>query len=345
MKGRGTSEQPPNRFEQLRYTPDPDGDPSEDVLPRTQFFRDPSESIVSRNDSPDLGFQYSLNPYRGCEHGCAYCYARPTHEYLGWSAGLDFESRILVKDQAAKLLRKFLSRPSYKPEVLALSGVTDPYQPAERRFQVTRQCLEVLAECRHPVTLVTKNSLIRRDLDLLRELSQHQACQVFLSITTLDPDLQHRMEPRAASPRDRLETLRLLHEAGIPTGILMAPVIPGLNDQEIVPLFQTSSQAGARFGSVIPLRLPGATAELFQDWLKREYPLKFEKVMSRVREMRGGALNDARFGSRFRGEGWVADQIHQMVRVARVRAGMEAKSPKPSAEHFRRPSGPQLDLF
>src|SRR6185436_4215658 len=246
VKGRGASINPANRFEEIHLERDIDWNPEEDPAPRTQFFRDQSATIINYNDSPDIGFDASINPYRGCEHGCIYCYARPTHEYLGFSAGLDFESRIMVKERAPELLRRELSSPKWKPQVIALSGVTDCYQPIERKLKLTRGCLEVLAEFRNPVGIVTKNHLVTRDLDLLQELARHNAAAVCISLTSLDTELRRVMEPRTSPPAARLAAIRALSQAGIPVGALIAPVIPGLTDHEVPALVEAAAKAGAR---------------------------------------------------------------------------------------------------
>lgn len=326
------------------YERDADWDPEQDPAPTTHFYRDDSRSIISRNESPDIGFDTSINPYRGCEHGCAYCYARPTHEFLGFSAGLDFETRILVKQDAATLLRKELASPKWKPQTLALCGVTDPYQPAERKFRLTRGCLEVLAEFRNPVSIVTKNHLVTRDLDLLKELAAFQAVAVHISITSLDSEFARKLEPRTSSPSQRLAAVETLSNAGIPVGVLVAPIIPGLNEPELPSIIKAAADAGARWAGKEVLRLPLAVAPLFEAWLERHEPARKEKVLSRIRAIRDGKLNDARFGSRMRGEGIFADQISQMFHVACRRAGLSEDWPVVSASSFRRPEGPQMNF-
>jgi DNA repair photolyase len=335
---------PPNRFERLRLEPDEDWNPEEDPSPRTRFLRDQSQTIITYNDSPDIPFNASINSYRGCEHGCSYCYARITHEYLGFSAGLDFESKIMVKEKAPELLRRELSAPKWKPQVLAMSGVTDCYQPVERRLQLTRRCLAVLAEFRNPVSIVTKNYLVTRDLDLLRELASHHAVSVHLSINSLDAELARQLEPRAASPKLRLEAVRALAQAGVPVGVLVAPVIPALNEHEIPAVLAAAKAAGAGWAGTEILRLPLTVAPIFQQWLEDHVPQKKDKILGRIRAMRGGKLNDARFGARMRGEGIFADQISQMFHVARRRAGLPEDGPELSTAAFRRPQGPQLAL-
>lgn len=343
-RGRGTGTNPPNRFESLHLERDPDWNPEEDPEPRTQFFRDRSQTIISYNDSPDIPFRASLNPYRGCEHGCAYCYARPTHEYLGFSAGLDFETRIMVKENAPELLRTELASRKWKPQELAMSGVTDCYQPIERKLQLTRRCLAVLAEFRNPVSIITKNSLVTRDLDYLRELASHQAVHVNLSITTLDAELARKLEPRAASPRQRLETMETLAAAAVPVGVLVAPAIPAINDHEIPSVLAAAKAAGASWAYTEVLRLPLAVAPIFEAWLEQHFPDRKEKVLGRIRAIRGGKLNDPRFGTRMRGEGIFADQISQMFHVACRKVGLPEDGPALSTAAFRRPEGDQLGL-
>ena len=349
LPGRGTATNPPNRFERRRYEADVEDaaatpDPEAPAL-RTEFFRDATRKILATNDSPDIPFDVSLNPYRGCEHGCAYCYARPTHEYLGFSAGLDFESKILVKEDAPDLLRTELSRKGWRPQTVALSGVTDPYQPVERRLRITRRCLEVFLEFRNPVGLITKSDLVVRDADLLAALAAFGAASVSVSIATLDESLARSLEPRAPSPRARLAAVEALSAAGVPCGVYTAPAVPGLNDHEIPSILAAARAAGARWAGFVPLRLPGAVAELFVDWLDRHVPLRKEKVLGRIRDVRGGRLNDPDFGSRMRGEGAIAEQIGALFRVAARRAGLANRAPELSAESFRVPSGPQLVLF
>lgn len=345
---RGAGFDPPNRFASTHREADPDVadlDPAEEPLPRTQFFEDQTQRALSRNDSPDVGFTWSLNPYRGCEHGCIYCYARPTHEYLGFSAGLDFESRIVVKHRAPELLRQELSASSWKPDVIAMSGVTDCYQPIERKLRLTRRCLEVLAEFRNPVGIVTKNALVARDLDVLTELAKHQAVTVMISLTTLDTDLRAILEPRTSPPVARLAAMRALSRAGVAVGVLVAPIIPGLNDHEIPRLLAAAAEAGARHAGKVVLRLPHAVAPLFEEWLGRHFPDRKEKVLNQIRELRGGALNDYQFGSRMRGEGPRAEQISQLFAVSCRRAGLASSGPELSTSAFRRVQRGQGELW
>jgi DNA repair photolyase len=339
-RGRGAAVNPQNRFETLAVEMEV---PGPDRVP-TELLRDGSRSIITYNDSPDVGFDASINPYRGCEHGCIYCYARPTHEYLGFSAGLDFETRILVKEDAPELLRKELAARKWKPQALAMSGVTDPYQPVERKLEITRRCLAVLAEFRNPVGLITKNALVTRDIDLLQELAAHNAAAVFLSITTLDAELARKMEPRASHPRDRLEAVERLSAAGIPTGIMMAPIVPAITDHEIPQVLEAAAQAGARTAGYVLMRLPGAVAGLFEGWLAEHFADRKDKVLNRVRELRGGRMNDPRFGSRMRGEGIYADQINTTFQTFKRKHGLDQPLPELSTAAFRRP-GEQMSLF
>ncbi len=345
IRGRGATINPPNRFEPIHPEWDPDLPPEERPHPRTQFYVDASESVLVHNDSPDIGFAWGLNPYRGCEHGCAYCYARPYHEYLGWSSGLDFETKIMVKPRAPELLREELAAPRWRPKVIGLSGVTDCYQPAERHFQITRRCLQVLAEFRQPVGIVTKNFLITRDLEVLAELRRYQAVSVSISITTLDAALAATLEPRAAAPARRLEAIRQLATVGVPVNVLVAPIIPGLNDHEIPAVLAAAAAAGARYAGCELLRLPHAVKDVFLAWLDAHEPGKKERVLARLRAMRGGRLNDSQFGRRMRGEGIFADQIHDLFKTAARRAGLSLGEIELSTAHFRRPGGAQLELF
>jgi DNA repair photolyase len=348
MTGRGVASASPGRFETLYVEPledEDDPDASDTRGPKTEYLRDASRSVISHNDSPDVPFEISLNPYRGCEHGCSYCYARPTHEYLGLSAGLDFEAKILVKEEAPSLLASALGRKTYRPQVMALSGVTDPYQPIERRLRITRGCLEVLAEARHPVSIITKSSLVTRDVDVLSELARANAVAVTLSITTLDADLARRMEPRAAQPNARLHAVATLAAAGIPVGVNVAPVIPGLTDHEMPAILEAARQAGAEWAGHLLLRLPYKMADLFDNWLATHFPDRRAKVLARIRDVRDGKLNDPSFASRMRGTGLYAEQIHQLFEVAHQRAGFGERRLELSTAGFRRPHGSQLSLL
>ncbi len=350
MHGRGASWSPANRFEKLHVdvtdidVVDPVAALEERPRRATQFFRDGTKTIIARNESPDVGFETSLNPYRGCEHGCIYCFARPTHEYLGFSAGLDFESRIMVKMDAPQLLEAELSSSKWEPRVIMMSGVTDPYQPVERKLKVTRACLEVFARFRNPIAMITKNRLITRDIDLLSELAQHNAVGVNISVTSLDENLQRVLEPRTSSPKARLDAVSQLRAAGIPVGVMVAPIIPGLTDHEVPAIVAACAKAGAQFAGYTIVRLPWAIAPLFEHWLDEHFPEKKEKVLQRIRSIRGGSkLNDSRWNSRIVGEGIFAEQIRSMFEVASRRAGFGAR-PHLSTASFRRPRE-QLTLF
>ena len=346
MVRRGTPENPANRFERIAFEPDPEApEEANAAAPPTRYYADPTRGILATNQSPDVGFDVSVNPYRGCEHGCVYCFARPSHEYLGFSAGLDFETRILVKRDAPALLRRALASPHWKPQVIAFSGVTDPYQPAERRLRITRGCLEALAEFRNPVAVITKSRLVTRDADLLGALARHGAAAVNVSVTTLDPALQRAMEPRAAAPEQRLAAIAALSAAGIPTGVMVAPIIPGLTDHEIPRILEAAAGAGARFAGHIVLRLPHGLKDLFAAWLERHHPERRAKVLHRIQEVRGGRLNDPRFGSRMRGSGLYAEQLHALFETACRRAGLDGPRPTLSTAAFRRPAGEQMALF
>ena len=336
LHGRGVTPNPCNRFERITLERDP-GTVAEDPAPRTEFFRDSSRSIIARNSSPDVGFDASINPYRGCEHGCAYCYARPTHEYLGLSAGLDFESKIFIKQDAPELLRNELSSPRWRPQLLALSGITDPYQPIERTARITRGCLDVLTEFRNPVMMITKNFLVTRDLDLLAELASHRAAKVAVSVTTLDPVLQRAMEPRTSSPKRRLDAIERLAQAGVPVAVFLAPLIPGLNDHEISSILTAAAERGATEASCVPLRLPYGVKDLFVDWLDRHVPERKDKIVNRILAMRGGRLNDPRLGSRMKGQGPMAKQVIQFFAVARKKARLDGPPAELSTAAFRRP--------
>lgn len=348
IKGRGASSQPDNRFLRDSYRPEAqewDGYLEEErPLLRTEFIRDASRTIITENKSPDVGFRFSVNAYRGCEHGCAYCYARPTHEYLGFSAGLDFESKIMVKEDAPELLREKLMSKSWEPAPVFMSGVTDCYQPAERKFQLTRRLLRVFADFKNPVGMITKNALIVRDLDILEELNAFGGTMAMLSVTTLDDRLGAALEPRTSRPMARLEAVRRLAEKGIPVGINIAPVIPGLNDHEIPKILEAAAQAGAKFAGMGMLRLPLTVLPVFTEWLEVHRPGEKEKVLSRIREVRGGRMNDADFGSRMRGEGPLAEHTTQMFRVYARKFRLEKWEVELSTEHFQRP-GEQMKLF
>jgi DNA repair photolyase len=347
FRGRGASGNPANRFEKLHIELDPvDPDPegNEPIAPKTQFYRDQTRTIIARNDSPDVGFERSVNPYRGCEHGCIYCFARPGHEYLGFSAGLDFETKIMVKADAPELLEAELSSRKWKPQIVVMSGVTDPYQPVERKLKLTRRCLEVLAKFRNPVAMITKNRLITRDIDILSELASHGAVGINISVTSLDANLQRILEPRTSTPPARLDTIAQLSAAGIPVGVMVAPIIPGLTDHEMPAILQACGNAGAKFAGYTIVRLPWAVAPLFERWLDEHFPDRKEKILGRIRSVRGGErLNDPRWKSRIVGEGIFAQQVASLFEVSCRRAGIGSRA-KLSTAAFRRPRE-QLDLF
>jgi DNA repair photolyase len=348
---RGAAENPANRFERLRtiadadLEPPPDDDGGEPPAVPTLYLRDPTRNLLAHNDSPDVGFDTSLNPYRGCEHACAYCYARPTHEYLGFSAGLDFETRILVKEDAPELLRKALASPRWEPRVVALSGVTDAYQPIEAKLRLTRRCLEIFAEFRNPVAVITKSALVARDADLLGELASVGAASVHVSLTSLDDALRRALEPRASSPRSRLAAIETLARAGVPVGVMCAPVIPGLNDSEIPAILEAAARAGAREAGWVMLRLPHGVKELFAGWLERHFPERKARVMARIAEVGGGALYDSRFHTRQRGSGVYAEQIRSLFELSKRRAGLAGTRADLSTGAFRRPGAAQLSLL
>lgn len=341
--GRGATSNPASRFlpvireddfEQLEFD---DEFLKEQGRPKTVYMDDQSKSVISENDSPDIPFRYSLNPYRGCLHGCSYCYARPTHEYLGFSAGLDFETRIFVKRNAPDLLRDFLGKPGWVCEPIMLSGVTDCYQPIERQLRLTRQCLEVALEARQPVSLITKNSLISRDVDLLAELAKHGLCRAALSINSLDQSLSRVLEPACSSPAARLEAIRCLSAAGVPVHVMAAPVIPGLNDSELPRVLQAAATAGAASAGYIMLRLPLTVEPLFREWLRIRRPLEAEKVESRLRLVRGGKLSQSEFHERMRGSGEYADHVGALFSLQRKRCGLATQLPPLRTDLFRPP--------
>ena len=348
LRGRGTPANPPNRFSALRVEWADDGwsQQTDGHVPRTELLRDTSRRVLSFNRSPDVPFDRSINPYRGCEHGCVYCYARPTHAYLGFSPGLDFETRILYKPRAAELLRRELEQSSYRCRPLALGANTDAYQPVERTLQVTRQILEVLKEFRHPLTLITKSSLIERDLDLVAPMAEQGLAQVVLSFSTLDPARARLLEPRASSPRRRLRTIECLARAKVPVGVLVAPVIPGLTDHEMEQILTRARCAGASWADWVLLRLPGEIEGLFRECLETHWPLQAARIMQQIRSCRGGRYNDPRFGHRMRGSGVIAELLGQRFRLAHRRLEY---GPAPALQTglFRdsSPDAVQLSLF
>jgi len=323
--GRGALSNPAGRFEPTRSVAADDGwGFLDEPLPplETTVLPEPARSVITRNDSPDVPFEASINPYRGCEHGCVYCFARPAHAFVNLSPGLDFETRLFFKQGAAARLREELSRPRYRCSPIALGTNTDPYQPIERQYRVTRSVLELMLECNHPVSIVTKSTLVLRDLDLLAELARRNLTRVYLSVTTLDDDLKRRMEPRTASPRARLSAVRALGRAGVPVGVLYAPVIPAINDHELERIVEASVGAGAGSIAYILLRLPREVRDLFYEWVEVHYPDRAAKVRSRIRELRGGNDNDARFGSRMRGQGPWAELLRRRFSAACRRLGI-----------------------
>jgi DNA repair photolyase len=341
-KGRGAVLNPVGRFEAADRERFDDGwgslaELAEDPAPATQTIVDRTRSIIATNDSPDLGFDRSINPYRGCEHGCVYCYARPTHAYLGLSSGLDFETRIFIKPDAAKLLRAELAKPGYRPATMALGTNTDPYQPLERQLRLTRDILEVLHGTRHPVGIVTKSALVLRDVDILAPMSALGLARVWLSVTTLDGELARKLEPRATQPARRLEAVRRLVAAGVQSGVMVAPIIPALTDHELERLVAAAADAGATSVGYTLVRLPYEVKELMAAWLEAHYPQRAAHVLSLIRQCRNGRLNDPQFGSRFRGQGLYAELIAQRFAKALARHGLERRTRPQRTDLFRPP--------
>jgi DNA repair photolyase len=319
LKGRGAQIKTENRFLKQQYVTEHIEGLDEELIsaPTTQIFEEQPKKIINKVKSPDLGMAYSMNPYQGCEHGCIYCYARNTHEYYGFSAGLDFESKIIVKKNAAQVLEQQLMHPKWNAVPIMLSGNTDCYQPQEKKFEITRSILKVMVKYRHPVSIITKNSLILRDLDLLKDLAQDHLVHVMISITTLDEDLRRKMEPRTASAAKRLQVVAELNKAGVPTGVMAAPIIPGLNHHEIPALLEAAANHGAVGVGMTVVRLNGAIGNIFEDWLRKNFPDRFDKVWNQICDMHGGKVNDSQFGRRMRGEGPLADIINQLYRTAK----------------------------
>jgi DNA repair photolyase len=348
IKGRGALSNRDSRFSEHSREAVDDGWQRDDgdERPPVEVITDAARSIITHNDSPDVPFDRSINPYRGCAHGCIYCFARPSHAYLGLSPGLDFETRIAAKPNAAALLRKELAKPGYRPQTIALGANTDPYQPLERELGITRQLLEVFRDTRHPVTLITKSDRVLRDLDLLAELAADGLTGVLISVTTLDPELARRMEPRAVSPRKRLAAIERLSRAGVPCGVLYSPVIPGLNDADLERVLEAAAAAGAERANMILLRLPREIAELFSEWLTAHYPERTNKVLNLLRQCRGGELNITTFGERMRGNGPVAQLLQRRFELCVKRLGLD--TPKEgwdlSCDRFTPPGGAQLSL-
>ena len=351
LKGRGTATRLAHRFDARDRVSDgeapafmADGDAELPPL-RTEVTPEQARSILTHNDSPDIPFSQALNPYRGCEHGCIYCYARPTHSYLNLSPGLDFETRLVAKVNAAERLSAALQKPAYVCSPINLGSATDVYQPIEREWRLTRAVLEVLDTCHHPFTLVTKSAGVLRDLDLLARAAERHLCYVMVSVTTLDGRLSRILEPRAAAPWARLDAVRQLADAGVPVGVNVAPVIPGLTDSEIPAILKAAAAAGASFAGHTVLRLPHSVKELFEKWLEEHFPARKAKVLHRIRGVRGGSLSDPRFGSRMTGEGVYAEQIAALFELSRKKAKLSGDPPPLSAAAFRPPPGPQLTLF
>lgn len=353
ITGRGAQSLPPNRFEKIHAEDDFEHLEADDEYlqqrqkPKTEFFADTSRTIISENDSPDVPFRFSLNPYRGCVHGCAYCYARNTHEYLGLSAGLDFETKIFVKQDAPALFHEWLAREGYLPEMVAFSGVTDCFQPIEKEYQLTRQCLEVACETGQPIGIVTKNKLVTRDLDILSRMAANNTISVAVSVTSLDQSLTRKMEPRTSSPAARLEAIRELSSAGVPVHLMAAPMIPGLNDDELPAILKAGADAGARTASYLMLRLPLTVKPVFVDWLHAAYPEKAQRVISRIRSTRDGEMNSSKWGERMKGTGVIADQLKQTFELFTRKLGLNQKFAPLETKHFRppKPKRGQLRLF
>ncbi|MEX2401424.1 MAG: PA0069 family radical SAM protein [Rhodothermales bacterium] len=345
-RGRAARINTPNRFEPFHVEEDPSALEADELRQvETAYFVDDTKSILAKNESPDVGFTYSINPYRGCEHGCIYCYARPSHEYLGFSAGLDFETKILVKERAPVLLSAAFQKPSWDPQVVALSGNTDPYQPIDRRLELTRRCLEVFLKHRNPVAIITKNYLVTRDVDVLEEMARLNLVTVALSITTLRSDLVGVMEPRTSRPGRRLQAIEELARRGIPTSVNVAPVVPGLTDEEMPAILEAAADRGASRAAYIMLRLPGPVTELFLDWLSREFPDRVNKVVHRLESLRRGDLSDSRFGVRMRGEGEWSDLVRHLFHVSCRKYGLNASNAPLSTDGFRRLRNGQRSLF
>ncbi|REL33415.1 PA0069 family radical SAM protein [Rhodohalobacter sp. SW132] len=345
IRGRGAADNPKHRFTDEKLEYDPDEKTGRLERPKTKILTDHTKEIISTNQSPDIPFEVSLNPYRGCEHGCAYCYARPSHEFLGMSAGLDFESKIVAKYNAPELLREKLSGESWKPKPIVMSGVTDPYQPLEKELRITRGCVEVLAESLHPLVIITKNYGVTRDIDLLKKLAEVNAVRVVLSITSLDRDLIGSLEPRTSRPEKRLQAVEELTRAGIPVHANIAPLIPGLTDDEIVPIMEAAKNAGASSVSYTILRLPYSVKDIFLKWLDDHQPNRKQKVVNKVKSLKDGQLNRSEFGKRFHGEGAYGEQIRQLFSIHKKRLGLEGDRKPLNTSAFRRPSTAQLRLF
>ena len=351
LKGRGAQLNPKNRFEKLHIEDISDNEitfdddfPSINKIP-TAYYKDDSRTVIAKNDSYDVGFDYSFNPYRGCEHGCIYCYSRPTHEFLGFSSGIDFETKIMIKENAPALLEKEFRKKSYKPDLIMFSGNTDCYQPVERKLKLTRESLKVCLKYRNPVSIITKNALIQRDIDIIKQLAELNLVSVTLSITTLHKVLAHKMEPRTSSPEMRLTTIEEFAKNNIPVGVNIAPIIPGLNDKEIPNILKESASRGAIHAGKIMLRLPYSVKELFIEWLEREFPEKAKKIINSIKEIRGGKLNSSGRFKRFTGEGELAEAIHKLFHITCKKYGLNAERQSLSTEKFIRHNSTQLEFF
>lgn len=352
IKGRGAQSNPKNRFERLHIedfsTDELDGFfEIEDHLIKvpTVYLKDNSKSVIAKNSSEDLGFDYSFNPYRGCEHGCIYCYARPTHEFLGFSSGLDFETKIMVKEDAPALLEKELKKKSYIPKLIMFSGNTDCYQPVEYRLKLTRKALEVCLKYRNPVSIITKNSLVQRDVDIIKQMAELNLVSVTLSITSLDKELMKKMEPKTSIPQKRLETIDVMAKNKIPVGVNIAPVIPGLNDEEISQILKAASEKGAQHAGYIMLRLPYAVKDIFLNWLQKEFPGRSKKIENKIRDMRDGKLNSSEWGKRFTGEGELVEAIDNLYKLSCKKYGLNKSSYRLSSDLFKREVSNQLEIF
>lgn len=345
FKGRGTNQNPANRFDKIEYIPEVEEDIDEKKRPETKYFRDISKTIVAFNDSPDIYGCASMNVYKGCEHGCVYCYARPTHEYLSLSAGIDFETKIFVKHDAPKLLYETLASKKWKPQIIMMSGNTDCYQPIEKKLKLTRSCLEVLHQFHNPVNIVTKNKLVTRDIDILSSMAEHKTVSVFISITSLDNRLASVMEPQTTKPHLKLEAVKELSSAGIPTGVLIAPVIPGLTEHEIPEILKHASEAGAKHAGFVMLRLPHGVKDLFLNWLQTYFPDRKQKVVNMLKELYGGKLYDSTFHVRGRGKGAYAEEIKNIFKISCRKIGINKEPLDLTTEYFRNPEKVQLNLF
>ena len=350
IRGRGAQWNPQNRFEKIyvdnEYYDDSDAiNESLGQKLETSYFKDQSKSVISKNDSYDIFFDYSFNPYRGCEHGCIYCYARPTHEFLGFSSGVDFESKIMTKENAPLLLEKHFNNKNYKPDIIMFSGNTDCYQPVERKLEITREALKICLEYKNPVSIITKSSLIQRDLDILTDMAEENLVSVMLSITSLDKEIIRKMEPRASTPEKRLNTIEILSQNNIPVGVNLAPIIPGLNDREIPEILKVSSNNGALYAGYILLRLPLSVKELFVSWLQNEFPDRSSKILNSIKQIRGGKLNESEFGKRFKGEGELAETIENLFDLSCRKFGLSKSRVVLRTDLFQNKINKQLELL